>query len=92
MGRSRANPSVIIPLSKHLSNDELDELMQATLEKQGVPKEQWQAVMERAENDSALRVKVEEARKELHMRVREQYLYPRLRWGGLKPVRKRSQH
>ena len=88
---TRAKPSVILPLNKQLSDAELDELVQATLEKQGIPKEKFHDLIEKAELDYEYRRKLDEARKELRMRIREQALYPNLKWGGLKPPRKRSQ-
>ena len=88
---TREKPSVIIPLGKVVSNSELDELVQSALEKQGVPKEKFHELIEKAELDYEYRRKLDEARAELRMRIREQALYSNLRWGGLKPPNKRSQ-
>lgn len=90
--QSREQPSVILPLYKELDNSELDELVQAALEKQGIPKEKFHDLLEQAEKDYEYRLQLEEARKELRMRIAEQARYSNLRWGGLKPPTKRSQH
>ena len=92
MEGSRSQPSVILPLSKDVSNSELDELTQRSLEKLGVPRDQWHAVVEKAERDYEYRRKVAEASEELHRRIREQAEYSKLKFGGLRPPRKRSQH
>ena len=90
-GGTRKNPSVILPLGKEVSDSELDELVQSALEKQGIPKEKFHDLIEKAELDYEYRRKLDEARAELRTRIREQALYPNLKWGGLKPPRKRSQ-
>jgi len=87
LGGTRANPNVIIPLYK-TDNSELSELVHAVLEKQGRGAD-FNKIMERAERDSEMRIKTHEASQELHKRLREQARYPKLKWGGLKPVRKR---
>tara|TARA_Y100000310_G_scaffold294717_1_gene325404 strand:+ start:1236 stop:1514 length:279 start_codon:yes stop_codon:yes gene_type:complete len=91
MEGSRAKPSVIVPLYDNLSNSELDELVQAQLEKQGIPKEKFHDLLEEAEKDYEYRRKLDEARSELRARIAEQARYSNLKWGGLKPPRKRSQ-
>ena len=65
MMRSKANPSLIFPLDG-VDRSELDELIRAILAKQGVTNEsEIQAIMEKAEQDSEIRIKVAEARKEV---------------------------
>ena len=82
---------MILPLGQEVSNSELDELVQSALEKQGIPKEKFHDLIEKAELDYEYRRKLDEARADLRPRIREQALYPNLKWGGLKPPRKRSQ-
>lgn len=65
MQSSKLVPSLIFPLDK-TDPSELDELIRAQLEKLGITKESdVQAIVEKAEQDSEMRIKVEEARKEL---------------------------
>lgn len=65
MGMSKSNPSLLFPLDG-VDKSELDELIRAILAKQGVTDErEVQAVVEKAEQDSEVRIKVLEARKEL---------------------------
>ena len=75
---TRESPSVIIPLGKVVSNSELDELVQSALEKQGVPKEKFHELIEKAELDYEYRRKLDEARAELRMRIREPVSYTHL--------------
>lgn len=63
MGATRGNPSLIFPLAQ-TDNSELDELVKATLEKQGRLGE-VNKLMEQAELDYENRIKVAEARQEL---------------------------
>ena len=61
------NPSVVFPLTPHQENEELDELVRRVLEKQGVSGErEVQRIAEKAEEEYEKRVKVAEARRELH--------------------------
>jgi len=72
-GMSKSNPSMIFPLD-NLERSELDELVRAQLEKLGISKEsEVQAVVDKAETDSEMRIKVAEVRKELRrlMKIRE---------------------
>ena len=60
------NPSLTFPLTKHLENSELDELVRAQLEKQGVSSESAvQKIADEAEAQYEFRVKVQETRKEI---------------------------
>ena len=62
---TKENPSLLFPLDG-VDRGELDELIRAILEKQGVTEEaEIQAIVERAEQDSEVRIKVAEARAEL---------------------------
>lgn len=64
-GMSKSNPSMIFPLD-YTDRSELDELVRAQLEKLGITKEsEVQAVVDKAETDSEMRIKVAEVRKEL---------------------------
>ena len=65
MSQNKADPSLIFLLHK-TDRDELDELVRASLQKQGVTNESAvQAIIDKAEAGSEMRIKVEEARKEL---------------------------
>lgn len=62
---SRASPSLLFPLYG-VDRGELDELIRAILAKQGVTSEsEIQAVVEKAEQDSEIRIKIAEARREV---------------------------
>lgn len=89
LGGTRASPNIIIPLHK-TDDSELDELIRGVCEKHGLSAAQTEAIVERAERDYEYRRKLQEARDELHRRVREQAEFSQLKWGGLKPVGKRS--
>jgi hypothetical protein len=92
MEQSRRNPSLIVPLgtNKQMSNSELDELLQSAMEKQGIPKEKFHDIVEKSNRDYEYRRKLDEARKELRMRIEEQGRYSNLKYGGLKPPTKRQ--
>ena len=65
MSGNRANPSLLFPLDG-VDRSELDELIRAILAKQGVTDEAAiQAIVEKAEQDSEIRIKIAEARKEV---------------------------
>lgn len=65
MKGNKDNPNLVFPLDP-IDPSELDELIRAILAKQGVTDEkEIQAVIEKAEQDSEIRVKVNEARAEL---------------------------
>jgi len=60
------SPHLLFPLTKSTDPSELDELIRAELEKLGISKEsEVQAIIDKAEADYELRVKVQEARKEI---------------------------
>lgn len=84
---TKANPATIVATGKY-DRSEMDELIRAQCEKRGVDAEQ---AIEQAETVYEEKARTAEASKELHMRIREQTEYSRLRWGGLKPPQKRSQ-
>jgi hypothetical protein len=66
MGQVKQSPSILVPLTKHLDKSELDELVRSGLEKQGVTKEsEVQSVVDEAEKGYELRVKTQEASKEV---------------------------
>ena len=72
MRGNRANPSLVFPLDG-VDRSELDELIRAILAKQGVTDEkEIQAVVEKAEESSEVRIKVAEARAEVRrlMKIR----------------------
>ena len=65
MNGSRENPNLLFPLDG-VERSELNELIRAILAKQGVTDEaEIQAVVERAENDSEIRIKIAEVKKEV---------------------------
>ena len=73
MEGTRRNPMLLFPLDG-VDRGELDELIRAILEKQGVTDEaEIQAIIERAEQDSETRIKVAEAKAEVRrlMKIRE---------------------
>ena len=62
---SKDNPMLLFPL-EYVDKSELDELVRAILAKQGVTEEsEINAVVERAERDSELRIKIAEAKAEV---------------------------
>lgn len=62
---NRANPSLLFPLDG-VEKEELEDLIRAILAKQGITDErEVQAIVEKAEQDSEVRIKVQEARREL---------------------------
>lgn len=66
MGQVSQNPSLLFPLTKSTDLGLLEEQIRVELEKVGVTKESdVQTVLDKAEEDYELRIKVEEARKEL---------------------------
>ena len=70
---TKVAPNLIFPLYK-VGRGELDELIRAILAKQGVTDEtEVQAIVERAEQDSEIRIKVAEAKAEVRrlMKIRE---------------------
>ena len=72
MKGTRANPSLLFPLDG-VERGELDELIRAILAKQGVTNEtEVQAVIDRAEQDSEVRLKVAETKAEVRrlMKIR----------------------
>ena len=90
LGGTRELPTTIIPLYK-MEKSELDELVEAVLEKRKI-KPRKHEIIEKAEEGYEYRIKVAEASRELRMRIAEQAAFPKLRYGGLKPPRKRSGH
>ncbi len=68
---NRANPSLVFPLES-VDRSELDELIRAILAKGGVTEEsEVQAIVEKAEQDSEIRLKIIEARKEVRRLMKE---------------------
>jgi len=66
MNQSGGNPSLLFPLTKNLERSELDELIRAQLDRVGITKESdVQSIIDKAEEDYELRVKIDEARKEV---------------------------
>jgi hypothetical protein len=66
------NPSLLFPLLQKTDQSELDELVRAELEKQGITKESdVNAVVEQAERGFELREKTAEARQEFHRLMQE---------------------
>lgn len=62
---NRKNPNLLFPLDG-VDRGELDELIRAILQKQGVTNEaEIQAIVEIAERDSEIRIKIAEAKTEL---------------------------
>ena len=67
MDGTEKNPTLLFPLTDHLENSELDELVRAMLQKQGISGEKNRSkVIEKAEEEYEKRIKVAEARRELH--------------------------
>ena len=72
MAQSKANPSLVFLLDKKTDRSELDELVRASLEKQGIRSEsEVHAVVDKAEEDYENRIKVQEASRELHRLMAE---------------------
>jgi len=92
LGGTRKNPNVIIPLSKKTDRAELDFLVRGVCAKQGLNDKETEMMLDAAEQQYEKRMKTKEASAELHMRVAEQFRYPKLKHGGLKPYRKKSQN
>ena len=92
LGFTREHPNVIIPLGKKTDRSELDHLIRAVCEKQGLTPKESEVLADEAEKQYEYRMKVKEASAELHMRVAEQARYPKLKHGGIKPYRKKSQN
>ena len=72
MKGSRANPHLLFPLA-YTDRSELDDLVRAILAKGGITNEaEVQAIVERAERDSEIRIKIAEARAEVRrlMKIR----------------------
>lgn len=91
MDGTAKSPSVIIPLHKRIDRAELDFLVRGVCAKAGLSDKQAETMLDAAEQQYEQRVKVKEASSELHMRIAEQARYPKLRHGGIKPYRKKSQ-
>ena len=92
LGGTAEKPSVIIPLHKRMDRAELDFLIRGVCAKQGLSDKQAEIMLDAAEKQYEDRMKVKEASAELHMRVAEQARFPRLKHGGIKPYRKKSQN
>ncbi len=90
MGGTRRNPNVIIPFTPGMDRQEVRYIAEMTLGRQGLSDASAAQIMEKAEEDWERRQKVHEANMELEMRLAEQARYPHLKFGGLPPVRKRT--
>ena len=73
-GYTRKNPNILIP-TFGLDDAELSNMIIAECEKQGLSEKETNIV-------------VEEAERELRMRLREIQRYPKLKNGGIAPVKK----
>jgi hypothetical protein len=89
MGGTRDKPMVIIPLYG-LERSELRDMVQAACGKMGLSEQETKTMADAAEEQFLMRMKVKEASAELRYRIREQAEFKKLRWGGLRPPRKRS--
>ena len=87
LGGTKARPNIIIPLYK-LDNSELDELVEAVLEKRNL-KYKKAEIVELTELGYEHRRKTAEVSKELRKRIAEQAEFPKLKWGGLRPPKHR---
>ena len=87
LGGTREKPNILIPLYK-LERSELDNLIRAECAKHGLSEKDAQLMADAAEEQYEYRIKVKEASRELHMRIREQGEFNKLRFGGLRPPRK----
>jgi len=74
---------IILPLHK-LGKSQRDEILDAELEKAGVPKEQRQSVIEKAEKDYENRVHVAQVRNEIRRRLEGQVPHMRKKGGRWK--------
>ena len=83
LGGTRARPTTIVPLYK-MDDSELDELVEALLEKRKI-KHEKSRLNELAEAEFENRAKVNEVRREIRRRIAEQAEFSKLKWGGLKP-------
>ena len=75
MGQTEANPNLLFPLLRKTDPGQLDELVRAELEKQGISKESdVHSIVAKAEAEYEHRIKVGEARKDIRrlMAIREQ--------------------
>ena len=86
-GYTRKNPNILIP-TFGLDDAELSNMIIAECEKQGLSEKQANVVVEEAEREYENRMKVKEAQRELRMRLREIQRYPKLKNGGIAPVKK----
>jgi len=86
-GYSRKNPNILIPM-EGLDTAELSNMIIAECEKQGLSEKEANIVVEEAERQYENRMKVKEAQRELRMRIREIQRYPKLKNGGIAPVKK----
>ena len=91
LGGTRKKPNILIPLYK-LDRSELDELIKGECEKHGLSEKDAEALADAAEEQYEYRMRVKAASAELHMRIAEQARYSRLKHGGIKPYRKKSQN
>jgi len=91
LGFTRDNPNVIIPLNNKVDRAELDHLIRAVSAKRGLTEQEAEMMASVAEEQYEYRMKVKEASSELHRRIAEQARYPKLKYGGLKPPRRKSQ-
>lgn len=92
LGGTTDKPNVIIPLTTKMDRSELDFLVRGVCAKQGLTDKQTDIMLDEAEKQYEYRMKVKEASAELHMRVAEQHRYSKLKHGGIKPYRKKSQN
>ena len=88
LGGTRKAPNVLIPFYG-LDRAEMDNMIRAVCAKHGLTEKETELLVETAEEQYEYRMKVKEASAELRYRVAEQARYPKLKWGGLRPVRKR---
>ena len=92
LGGTAQDPNVIIPLYKKLDRSRLDHLIRGVCAKHGLTDKQAEIMADAAEEQYEYRAKVKEASAELHMRLDEKERYPRLKHGGIKPYKKKSQN
>ena len=90
IGGSREQPNLIVPLY-HLERSELHDLVEHFCGKLGLSQAETAIMAEAAERQFLERMAVKDASKELHARIREQFEFNKLRYGGLRPPRKRHQ-
>ena len=91
LGGSAESPNLIIPLVGGSVPDqvELRFMVETILGRRGLSDKEIDMFLEEAEKQFAYRCKVREVEKEIRARIKEQAEFSKLKFGGLKPPRKK---